>query len=118
MSRKRSLKKSFSFAFDGIKQALQNEPNFRIHIFLAILTVALAYYLNFSINEWLILMFTIAFVIVAELINTAIESLVDIVSPDIRKEAKLAKDVLAASVLIAAILAIVIGMILFLPKLI
>lgn len=118
MSKKRSLTKSFSFAFAGIKQAFREEPNFRIHVIIALIAVGMAIYLNFTLIEWVILFFTVATVIVAELINTAVESLVDIVSPDVQPEAKIAKDVLAAAVFVTALLAIVVGFLLFLPKII
>lgn len=118
MSKKRSLAKSFAFAFEGIREAFKREPNFRTHILIAIVASGIAIYLNFTVIEWIILFFTVATVIVAELINTAVESLVDLVSPDIRQEAKLAKDVLAAAVFVTALLAVVIGLLLFVPKII
>lgn len=118
MSKKRSVAKSFGFAFEGLKEAFRKEPNFRVHILLAILAVVLALYLGFSYTEWIILLATIAIVIVSELINTAVESLVDLVSPEIKDEAKVAKDVLAAAVFVSALLAIAVGAFLFLPKLI
>lgn len=117
MSKNRSLSKSFAFAFEGIRQAFKREPNFRIHVLLALVASGAAFYLNFSAIEWIILLFTVATVIIAELINTAVESLVDLVSPDIREEAKLAKDVLAAAVFVSALLAVIVGVLLFLPKL-
>jgi diacylglycerol kinase len=113
MSKKRSLPKSFGFAFEGLKLAFKQEPNFRIHIIAAFLITAAGIFFNISILEWVILTFTISFVIIAELINTAVESLVDIVSPEIKNEAKIAKDVLAAAVFVTALLAIVVGLLLF-----
>ena len=114
---KHSLFKSFKFAFDGLKVGVMKGRNFRIQIILGIIASILAAYLNFSAVEWSILAVTMAMVIILELVNTAIESIVDIVSPEIKNEAKIAKDVAAASVLIAAVASILIGVFLFLPKL-
>lgn len=116
MESKHSLLKSFSFAFEGLKVALIKGRNFRIQFVLGIIASALAYYLKFTTDEWAILVITIASVLILELINTALESIVNIVSPEIRSEAKIAKDVAAASVLIASIASIFIAVFLFLPK--
>lgn len=113
-----SILKSFSFAFEGIKEAVKEEPNFRVHVFIGICALILAFFLSFSTIEWLILIFTIFFVLVLELINTAVENTVNLAEPGVSKGAKAAKDVMAAAVLMGAILAFVVGLILFLPKLI
>lgn len=118
MSKKRSLAKSFGYAIEGFIEALKEEPNFRIHTFLAIVAVILAYNLSFTLKEWAILAITISFVLVTELFNTVAEAMVDLVSPEIKDKAKLAKDVSAAAVLITALLAIGVFLLLFLPKLI
>jgi undecaprenol kinase/diacylglycerol kinase (ATP) len=116
MSKNHSSLESFSLAISGLRVAIKNEPNLRIHLTIAFLAVILAAFLKFNSNEWIILFFTIAFVLILELINTSLEALVDLVSPEIRYKAKIAKDVSAAAVLISAILSIIIGVILFLPK--
>jgi undecaprenol kinase/diacylglycerol kinase (ATP) len=107
---------SFGYAFSGIRTALKKEPNIRIHLVLALLAIILAYFLKFSPVEWIILAFTISFVLILELINTTLETLVNIVSPEVREEARVAKDVSAAAVLISAILSVVVGAFLYLPK--
>jgi len=107
---------SFGYAFSGLRAALKKEPNIRIHLSLALLAIILAFFLNFNPTEWIILAFTIAFVLILELINTTLEALVNLVSPEIREEAKVAKDVSAAAVLISALLSVVVGVFLFLPK--
>lgn len=116
MSKTHSTFSSFSYAFSGIKLALKNEPNIRIHFIVAILVAILAYFLGFSQIEWIVLLFTIAFVLILELINTTLEEIVDMVSPGIKPRAKVAKDVSAAAVLISALLSVIIGAFLFLPK--
>ncbi len=108
--------KSFGYAFEGVKTAFKREPNFRLHIIIALAVLTLGILLRLSLIEWLILTYTIFFVIVLELLNTAIEALVNLVSPNIQPEAKVAKDVSAAMVFVAAILAIIIGIMLFAPK--
>jgi diacylglycerol kinase len=117
MGLKHSTAKSFSYAFQGVKTAIKNEPNLRIHIFFAVTTLISAWILNFNLFEWILLMMTIFFVIMLELINTVLEALVNIVSPDFNKEAKVAKDVSAAAVLFAAIMSVIVGVLLFGPKL-
>jgi len=116
MSREHSVGKSFSYAISGFGLALKNEPNIRIHLAVSLVAIIAAYFLRFSRNEWVILFFTIAFVLVLELINTTLEAIVDIVSPKFRPEAKFAKDVSAAAVLVSAILSLIVGAFLFLPK--
>jgi diacylglycerol kinase len=116
MSREYSVTKSFKFAFEGIKAVFKKEPNLRIHFIFAIIALVTAFLLGFSTIEWLILAFTIFFVLILELLNTALEALVDLVSPEIKPEAKIAKDVSAAAVFLAAILSVVVGIVLFLPK--
>jgi len=107
---------SFGYAFSGLKTALKDEPNIRIHLLISLLTVVLALFLGFSPVEWIILAFTISFVLILELINTTLETLINIVSPEIKEEAKVAKDVSAAAVLIGALLSVVVAGFLFLPK--
>ena len=107
---------SFGYAFSGLKTALKNEPNIRIHLLISLLTIVLALFLGFSPVEWIILAFTISFVLILELINTTLETLINIVSPEIKEEARMAKDVSAAAVLIGALLSVVVAGFLFLPK--
>jgi len=110
--------KSFKYAFHGLKTLLQTQPNFIIHLVIGSFTVLLAILLQLSHIEWIILVFTITLVLSFEAINSALEFLTDLVSPDYHPLAKKAKDVAAAAVLITAIGAVLVGLILFLPKLI
>ena len=116
----------FRHAISGIVNAFIAERNLKIHGGIAIIVLGLAYVFRFSKQEYLILILTVGFVIVAELVNTAIEAVVDLICEDILKDqlkqsgysqrAKLAKDVGAGAVLFAAIIAVIIGIILFAPK--
>ena len=112
------LVKSFDYAIQGFKHAIKEEPNIKIHIAISFFAISAALLLNFSAIEWIILFLVIFIVIILELINTTLEALVDLITPDIRDKAKIAKDVSAAAVMFGAILSVIIGIFLFLPKII
>jgi diacylglycerol kinase len=116
MSKTHSTSKSFVYASEGLIKALKDEPNLKIHFTFAILAITLAVILKLSNIEFAILTLSIGMVITLELINTMLEALVDLVSPEIKPQAKVAKDVSAAAVLMSAIVSLVIGALLFLPK--
>lgn len=97
-------------------RALKDEPNLKIHLAVAFSAMTLAVLLKLSTIEFAILVLTIGMVITLELINTMLEALVDLVSPEIKPQAKVAKDVSAAAVLVSAFVSLIIGAILFLPK--
>ena len=118
MGQKHPTTKSFSYAIEGIRTAFKREPNFRIHTLFALGVLFFAALLGFTLIEWLILFFTIAFVIAFELLNTVMEAVVNLISPNVSPEAKVAKDVSAAMVFVASILAMIVGLILFVPKII
>lgn len=110
--------KSFGFAFEGISTFFKTQHNAWIHAVAAVVVVILGFILDVSVMEWCLLIAAIAFVVVAEMVNTAIEFLTDLVSPDYHPLAKKAKDVAAGAVLVAALAAAVIGLIVFIPKVI
>ena len=118
MSMFHTIPKSIGYAASGIKTAFAKEPNFRVHVIAAILSIGMGFFVGLSEGEWAVLILTIALVLILELANTSLEAIVNMVSPDIRPEAKVAKDTAAAAVFLAAIGAVVIGLLLFLPKLI
>jgi len=109
---------SFVFAFEGIRDLFLNTPNARFHLFTAVLVVIAAWYFQVSSTEWLILILCIGLVIGFEAINTSIEYLTDLASPDIHPLAKKTKDMAAAAVLIMAITSAIIGLYILLPKII
>jgi len=117
MGSQTSFIKSIEYALEGVKTALKEEPNFKIHFAIAILVLILAVFLGFSSTEWLLLLFTISFVLVVEFINTSLEDVVNLINPEVHPIAKKAKDVMAAAVLISAITSVLVGVTLFLPKL-
>lgn len=106
----------FGYAFKGVAYAISTQLNFKIHLIATIIAVALGYYLKISIAEWCWIIACIALVLIVELLNTAIELLTDIVSPEFNVKAGHLKDVSAAAVLITAIFALLIGAIIFIPK--
>ena len=108
---------SFAHAFDGILYALKAERNLVIHFAMAALVTTLAFTLRCTPQEWYILIILFGLVITSELINTAIETLTNLVSPEYNPLAKLAKDTAAGAVLVMSLAAAVIGMIIFAPKL-
>ena len=110
--------RSFDYAWQGFKYAFTTQTNFRIHLVLAVLAILLGICLHITVMEWLFVSICIALVLFAELINTAVEKLADMVHKDHHPEIKLVKDVSAGAVLIIAVISAVIGLIIFLPKII
>lgn len=105
-------------ALRGIAYTLKLEKNIKIQLVFAILAVILAIILKSELIEIVCLMLTIGIVIFAEMVNTAIETAVDLVTQKYNVKAKIAKDVAAGAVLISAINSIVIGSLIFIPKII
>ena len=117
IDRKRLIN-SFKYAGSGIFQAYRGEQNLRIHFFVATLVIVFGFFLKISYFEWLTCLILIALVLMAEFFNTAIEYVVDLASPKVDPLAKAAKDIASAGVLMMAILSAIIGLIIFVPKLI
>ncbi len=108
--------KSFGYAFKGIVLLFASQPNARIHAVVLSLVVAAGFYFNIEKTEWLAIVLISALVLSAEAMNTAVEFVVDLASPGHHSLAEKAKDVAAAAVLLAAFGAVIIGLIIFLPK--
>lgn len=115
---KKRLINSFKFAYEGILVSLKTEQNLKIHVLIMILVIIMGIILKISKIEWIICIMLFGFVISLELINTSIENVVDLVTMEKEPKAKIAKDVSAAAVLISAITSAIIGLIIFLPKVI
>ena len=112
------LKNSFKYAFYGIAQSYRGEQNLRIHTLVAIIVVIGGFFFKISYMEWLVSLILIGLVLMAEFFNTAIEYVVDLASPSVHPLAKAAKDTASAGVLIMAIISLIIGIMIFLPKVI
>lgn len=108
---------SFKHAWDGLLYSLKTQPNFWIHLLTASLVVVLGFYFQIKLWQWSLLVFAIVLVLLAEMINTSLESMVDLITQQPHPQAKIAKDVSAAMVLLAALSSVVIGLIVFLPYL-
>lgn len=108
---------SFRYAFNGIRLLIQKEHNAWIHCFAAICVIGAGIFLGLSSMEWIAVSIVIGAVLAAEAINSAIEALADLVSPEYNAAIKKTKDLAAGAVLITAIAAAIVGFIIFLPKL-
>ncbi len=108
---------SFKHAVDGIKHAFNSQPNFQIHCIIALLVLIAGWYFQLTVTEWGLLIFTIFWVLISEMMNTAVESMVDLITAEYREQAKIAKDVAAGMVLLGAIGSVIMGAIIFIPKL-
>ncbi|AZN40478.1 diacylglycerol kinase family protein [Paenibacillus albus] len=111
------LLRSFSYAFAGIGAGIRTQANMRIHICAAIIVNAAGILVHLERFEWLVIILMQAAVMAAELVNTAVEHVVDLASPEQHPLAKAAKDTAAGAVLILAIAAVIIGLIVFVPHL-
>lgn len=114
-----SLKKriqSFSFAFNGIKNLIIKEHNARVHIVAIVCVIGLGLYFNLKVTEWIVICIAAGLVFISEIFNTAIERLADIVEPKINQKIGLIKDYCAGAVLISAIISLIVGGFIFIPK--
>lgn len=109
--------KSFKYAIEGIIVAIKEERNLKIHICIMILVIICGFIFKISTMEWIICIILFGLVISLELVNTAIENAVDLVTLEKNPKAKIAKDVAAGAVLISAIVSAIIGFMIFISRL-
>ena len=114
----KKLISSFKYAFQGLYSSFKTERNMKIHILIMIIVIIFGIILKINYKEWIICTILFAIVLSGELFNTAIERVVDIVMPYRDKKAKLAKDISASAVLVLAIGASIVGLIIFIPKIV
>ncbi len=112
----KKLINSFKYAFIGIITALKKEQNMKIHYLIMTLVIILGIIYHLSTFEWLICILCFGLVISMEMINTAIETTINLVTTKTEPLAKIAKDVSAGAVLVSAIISAIIGLIIFIPK--
>jgi len=112
----KKLIRSFGYAFKGVAYATTSQLNFRIHLAATVLATIAGFLLHISSGEWQWVMLCVTIVLVTEIFNTMIETLVDLVSPGFNEKAGRVKDMAAGAVVIAATFALVTGLIIFLPK--
>ena len=108
--------RSFGFAFSGLKTLFKEEHNALIHLAAALGVIVLGWVYALSRMEWVAITFCIGFVFVMEILNTSIENIADFVSPERNDSIKKVKDLAAAAVLIAALTTLIIGALIFIPK--
>ncbi|HDQ70943.1 MAG TPA: diacylglycerol kinase family protein [Chloroflexi bacterium] len=117
MKHSRNIFDSFRFAFAGLGYVLRTQRNMRIHIIIAVAVIGLGLGFDLSLTQWATLILAIGFVLVGEMLNTVVEKLVDLVSPEFHPLAKVVKDVTAGVVLLTAIVSVVVGMLILGPPL-
>lgn len=115
---KRKFSGSIKNCLEGINFVITNESNFKKEIAIGIIALLLSYILKISRIEFIIILIMIALVLTSEIINTSIEKVVDLYTKDYNNLAKIAKDVSAGSVLVMSIFSLLVGIIIFLPKII
>lgn len=111
------LLQSFRDAFRGLFFVLKNERNARIHLAVSVLVAAGGFVLQISTVEWMVLILTIAMVWITEVYNTTLERLIDLIHPEWGQEAGICKDISAAGVILSALVSIIVGLLIFGPKL-
>jgi undecaprenol kinase len=116
MKTKHSIADNFKFAYNGIHIAVKMGRNIKIMIVFGVFAAISGLIFNISSGQWLSLILIIALVLSLEMANTALEAVVDLVSPGFNEKAKIAKDMAAGAVLTASIASVIIGLIIFLPK--
>lgn len=116
--RSTSVLRSFMFALEGITHAFTTQRNFKIHASISVVVLIAGLALGISLEQWAIIAVTVALVFQAELFNTSLEAVVDHVSPEFHALAKVAKDCAAGAVFITAVISVVVGALIFVPRLI
>ena len=116
MRKMKKIRNSFKYAIEGIWTSFKTERNMKIHIFIMILVIIAGIILKINKSEWIICIILFAIVIGSELFNTSIETIVDMVMPEKNEKAKIAKDVSAGAGLVVAIGAAIIGLVIFVPR--
>ncbi|MDY0904336.1 diacylglycerol kinase family protein [Pedobacter sp. CFBP9032] len=109
--------RSFKYAFNGLKLFFRDDHNGRLHLFASIVAIMFSWLLKISAMEWVVILVVITAVIATEMVNAAIEKLADVVSPNYHPKIKIVKDLAAGAVLMTAFLALAVGGIIFIPKL-
>lgn len=117
LAKRGGILRSFGYAFAGISYVIRTQRNMQIHMATASLVVMAGYLFELSMPEWLSIIFAIFLVLFSEIINTAIEAAVDLTTAEVHPLACVAKDCAAAAVLLAAVNSLIIGFLVFWPRL-
>jgi len=114
----KKLAKSFHYAGRGFYYVLKNEQNFRVQLFLGLLAIAIGIFFRIKLWEIVALIFSISLVLILELVNTIFERFIDILRPRVHSYVQIIKDIMAAAVLVASLCALVLGILVFAPRII
>lgn len=106
----------FLYAWNGLREIIKSESNFRIHLVAAVFVFASGLFFKLDLVQWTIIFLTIGSVLITEMINTSVEKIIDYIKPEINHNAKIIKDISAGAVLLAAIIAVIIGLLIFIPE--
>lgn len=115
MIKMKRLAKSFYYAFKGLAKIFREEQNLRVESIAGALAVALGFYFQINRYEWMIVALAIGLVFLMEVVNSAVERVTDVLKPRIHDYVKQIKDIMAAAVMISALVAIIIGLLIFWP---
>ena len=115
--RSRNLFDSFKYAIAGWKYALRTQRNTHIHLSVAAVVVLIGVWLGLPLRDWAVLVLTVGFVLVSEMLNTVAETIVDLISPGYHPLAKVIKDVTAGAVLLTAAVSVIVGLLVLGPPL-
>ncbi len=110
--------KSFGYALDGLYLAVKLDQNVRFHLVSSVLAIILSFVLKISTGEFLFILLAIFFVLISEMVNTAIEEMTNLIIKEHHESAKIAKDVAAGAVLLSAAFAVIVASIILVPKII
>jgi diacylglycerol kinase (ATP) len=110
--------KSFVYAWQGIQYFIKNEHNARLHLLATVIVIIAGAFFKINMQQWLAILFCIALVWVCEMLNTALEKLCNHIQPDYNAHIKIVKDMAAGAVLVAAIIAAITGLLIFIPLII
>ena len=112
------IKNSFKYAFNGLIDTYRTEQSVWIYIPVALLVILIGFLLKINNYEWMVIVLILGIILSLELVNTALEAVVDLVTKEYKPLAKKAKDTVSAAVLVFAVASVIVGLIIFLPKLI
>lgn len=118
MIKPRKLFRSFGYALDGIYLAVKLDQNVRFHLVTSVLVLILSFVLKISTIEFLFIIMAIFFVLISEMVNTAIEEMTNLIIKEHHVSARIAKDVAAGAVLLSAVFAVIIASVIIVPKII
>ncbi|WP_152656246.1 diacylglycerol kinase family protein [Oceanobacillus sp. CFH 90083] len=108
----------FRFAWAGLKTVVKKESNFQLHMLATIIVVAAGFFFHLSLIEWTVILLTIGLVLITEMINSVIERVMDFIQPGYDERVKEIKDIAAGVVLVTALISVVVGILIFGPKII